>query len=303
MEKFREFFKHIFQQYDKREVGIAYLYLLPGLLIIIAFVLAPVIGTFINSLYRDISYAPLEFVGFSNYADALTNPDFWSAFRFTLLFTIASVALEAVFGMAFALVLNDKYPLRGLLRTVILIPWAIPTIISAKTWQFMYDYSYGLFNWLFLNTGLADEKINFIGNATTAFWSLVFTDVWKTTPFMVIILLAGLQAIPEDVYKQAKIDGSGMFRSFWKITLPLVRPVLAITLIFRTIDALRIFDLVYALTGGGPASTTETLSMIGYKYFVSDGDFGMGSTISIITFIVAFLITLLYVRVGNFGKK
>lgn len=295
--------KAYFAQFDSKEVRNAYLFLLPILIVIIMFVFIPVVNTFINSLYHDISHMPPKrFVGFRNYSRLLQNKDFLSALVFTMQVTIVAVALEAVIGMVFALLLNEEFKGRGGLRTVILIPWAIPTIVSAKMWQFMYDYQYGVLNWFLRNIGILSDRINWIGTANAAFWAIIIAELWKTAPFIVIIVLSGLQAIPRDLYKQAKIDGCGMFRTFWKITLPLVWPVLMISLIFRTIDTLRIFDLVYALTGGGPSGSTETLSTLGYSRFIAAANFGMGSTTAIVTFIVAFAIALVYIKVGKFSE-
>ena len=290
------------QQYEKGGVRTAWIFIAPLLLIVGVFVLLPVLGTFYTSLFLDVSYLPEQFVGLRNYIDLLSSPDFWQALRFTLAYTVAAVTLEAFFGVMFALLLNEAFPGRGLLRVVILIPWAIPTIVSARTWQLIYEYTYGVMNYLVVNSGLVSERINWMGTEFGAFWALVFADVWKTTPFVVLILLAGLQAIPEDIYQQAKVDGAGLFRRFYKITLPLLMPVLVISLIFRTIDSLRMFDLVYVLTGGGPGGSTRTLSYLGFEAFAND-NFGMGSTVSVVTFIVAFAITLVYLRAGKFSEQ
>jgi multiple sugar transport system permease protein len=253
------------QQYEKGEVRTAWMFIAPLLLVVGIFVLVPVLGTFYTSLYLDVSYLPEQFVGLRNYADLLSSPDFWQALRFTLAYTVAAVTLEALFGVIFALLLNEAFPGRGLLRVVILIPWAIPTIVSARTWQLIYEYTYGVMNYLVVNSGLVNERINWMGTEFGAFWALVFADVWKTTPFVVLILLV-------------------------------------ISLIFRTIDSLRMFDLVYVLTGGGPGGSTRTLSYLGFEAFAND-NFGMGSTISVVTFIVALAITLVYLRVGKFSEQ
>ena len=218
------------------------------------------------------------------------------------MFTFATVTLEAGLGIIFALILNETFKGRGMLRTIILIPWAIPTIVSAKLWKLMYEYTYGIINYAVVSLGFSSEKINWLGTSFSAFWAMVITDVWKTTPFVVIILLSGLQAIPGDIYKQAQIDGARMFKRFWTITLPLLRPVLVISIIFRTIDSMRIFDLVYVLTNGGPGGSTKTLSFLGFENFTAD-NFGLGSTISILTFLIAFSITFIYIKIGKFGEN
>ncbi len=293
--------KHLLANYEKSEVVTALLFLLPVLAVTILFVLVPVIGTFVNSLYRDVGYMPRTFTGLSNYVTTFSSPGFWRATGFTLMFTFAAVSLELLFGLIFALILNENFPGRGVMRAAVLIPWAIPTIIAGRTWQLMYQYSYGVINHLIVRFGLAEQNINWLGSAGGAFWAIVIADVWKTTPFVAIIVLAGLQAIPSDLYSQAKVDGAGMVRRFHKITLPLLGPVLIVALIFRTIDSLRIFDLIYVLTGGGPGSRTQTLSYLGFRYFNND-QFGMGSTISVIIFVISFTMTVIYLRTGKFSR-
>ena len=293
---------NLWQNYEKAEVRSAWLFVLPLLLIVGIFILLPVIGTFYNSFFLDVSFLPKKFIGLRNYVSLLSSPDFWQALRFTLAYAIAAVSLEAIFGVIFAVLLNEAFIGRGFLRVVILIPWAIPTIVSARTWQLIYEYNYGIMNYLVVTLGIAPERINWMGTEFGAFWALVFADVWKTTPFVVLILLAGLQAIPEDLYQQAKVDGAGMFKRFYKITLPLLKPVLVIALIFRTIDSLRMFDLVYVLTGGGPGGSTRTLSYLGYEAFANDS-FGLGSTVSVVTFLISMMVTLVYLKVGKFSEQ
>ena len=279
----------------------AYLFLLPLLTLVAAFILLPVLATAFNSLFRDISYQPRRFVGLGNFLALAERAEFRHAVWFTCAFSAVAVTLEAIFGLGFALLLNESFRGRGMLRTVILVPWAIPTIVSAKIWKLMFDYSYGVLNSIVTSLGLCDDRVNWLGAPATAFWALVAAEVWKTTPFMVIILLAGLQAIPKDLYEQAAVDGARAGRRFWHVTLPVVRPVLTIALIFRTIDSLRIFDLVYVLTGGGPGGATQTLSMLGYTYY-SNNRFGRGSAVSVVTFLVVLLVTLVYVRAGRFRE-
>lgn len=288
-------------QYEKKEVITAWLFLTPLILIVGIFILLPVLGTFYNSLFMDVSYLPKKFVGLSNYARVLGTPDFWTSARFTILYALAAVSLEIILGTGFAVLLNESFKGRGFLRVVILIPWAIPTIVSAKTWQLIYEYHYGLMNSIVTGLGISEAPINWFGTTISSFWALVMADVWKTTPFVVIILLAGLQAIPEDLYKQARIDGAGALKRFFKITMPLLRPVIVISLIFRTVDSLRMFDLVYVLTGGGPGGNTRTLSFLGYESFANDS-FGMGTTISVVTFIISFIFSLVYIKAGKFQE-
>lgn len=282
------------------EIRTAYFYISPLLVIILLFILIPIVGTFINSLYRDITYLPSRFTGFTNYIDLFKLSDFWYSLKFTTLFTTVSVTLETALGISFALLLKEIFTGRSFLRTILLIPWAIPTAISARLWQLMYNYNYGLLNY-FLNATHTGTKVNWLGTPHAAFWAITIADVWKTTPFMTLILLAGLQTIPDELHEQAMVDSANMWKRFLYITLPLLRPALVVALIFRTADALRIFDLVYVLTGGGPAGSTRTVSILGFHYFVN-GDFGTGSAISIIIFLLVFIFSLLYIKAWRFKE-
>lgn len=282
-----------------RESRRAYLFLSPLLLFVGALIVIPILGTLSSSFFQDVTYLPKKFTGFGNYANLLRSEGFPSSLRFTILFAITTVVLEVLLGLAFALLLNEVFPGRSFLRTIVLIPWAIPTIVSARLWQLIYNYNYGLLNYVLVSFGFSPEKVNWLGTPVSAFWALVIADVWKTTPFMTIILLAGLQTIPEDLYKQAKVDGSRLMKRFFAITVPLLRPALVVALIFRTADSMRIFDLVYVLTGGGPAGSTRTLSIYGFQYFIN-GDFGIGSAVSVITFLIVFSLSILYIKLWRF---
>ena len=185
-------FNKFLQRYEKKEVRTAGLFLAPLLIIVAVFILLPVIGTVYNSFFLDVSFLPKQFIGIKNYSQLLSSPDFWHTLRFTLAYAMAAVFLEAVLGIIFALLLNEAFPGRNFLRVVVLIPWAIPTIVSARTWQLIYEYTYGVMNFLVVNLGIAPERINWMGTGFGAFWALVLADVWKTTPFVVLILLAGL---------------------------------------------------------------------------------------------------------------
>jgi multiple sugar transport system permease protein len=181
------------------------------------------------------------------------------------------------------------------------IPWGIPIAISARVWELIYNFDYGLLNFLAQASGIAAEPINWLGSSLGAFLAIVISDVWKTTPFMTIILLAGLATIPDELHKQAMVDGAGAWRRFLHVTLPLLRPVLVVALLFRTIDAIRIFDLVYVLTGGGPGGSTTSLSLYAYRYYLM-GDFGYGSVLSVVVFLIATALAVIYIRAGRFSE-
>jgi len=283
----------------RRETSTAFASLSPILVVVSLFVLGPVIGTFADSLFRDVSYEPRVFVGLHNYTTLARDADFWRALTFTLGFTVVAVTAEGVLGLAFAVLLHRRFRGRNVLRALVLLPWVIPTIVAAKIWKLVFEYDSGLLNSLLTATGLVADKVHWLGTARGAFGALLVAEVWKTTPFVVVVLLAGLQAIPDEIDRQARVDGARMFRRFFRITLPLLRPVLIVALVFRTIDSLRIFDLVYVLTGGGPGGRTQTLSLLGYEQFTNDR-FGLGSAIAVVAFVIAFGVTLVYLRVGHF---
>jgi multiple sugar transport system permease protein len=287
---------------ERKEITEAYIFNAPLLIISLAFIVAPVIGTVVTSLFRDVTFMSDKFIALSNYSRLLADSHFLQAVKFTLLFVIVSVSLELLLGINFALILNESFKGRGWLRVVILIPWAIPIAISGRIWELIYNYSYGLFNFLLLQGGFSEQPVSWLGTTTGAFFAIVISDVWKTTPFISIIILAGLSTIPDDLYKQARIDGTHFVQRFFHITLPLLKPVIVVALLFRTIDAIRIFDLVYVLTGGGPGGSTTSLSLYAYTAYVS-GDFGHGSAASVVVFILAAALAILYIKFGRFRQE
>lgn len=287
--------------FDAKTAMTAWLFNMPLVLLTIVFIIVPVCGTLLTSLQRDVTFLPGQWVGLQNYLRLSGDLHFWQSVRFTALFVLVSVTLELGFGLMFALLLNERMPGRGFLRIALLVPWAIPMAVSARVWELMYNYEFGLFNFLIQHLGLSEAPVNWLGSAGGAFAALVISDAWKTTPFLTIILLAGFSAIPQDLYRQAMVDGTHFVQRFRYITLPLLRPVLVVALLFRTIDAIRIFDLIYVLTGGGPGGATTSLSLNAFQYYVA-GDFGYGSALSLVVFLLAGLLAVGYIRVGRFGE-
>jgi multiple sugar transport system permease protein len=251
----------------------------------------PVLSVLYLSLHRRLLIFDIsKFVGLDNYRFLLTDDRFWNAFRNTVYFTGASVSLELASGLALAVLMNRAFRFRGLFTAIILVPWAIPTVVSARMWEWIYNTDFGILN------HLLGVKINWLGSPFWALNAAVFMDVWKTAPFVVILLLAGLKVIPTELYQAARIDGAGAWPIFRRITLPLLMPVVLVVLIFRTLDAFRVFDAVYVLTGGGPANTTETLSIYAYKVLFQTLQFGYGSTLSMVVFLCVGVISVLYIR-------
>ncbi len=275
-----------------------YIFILPGAAFILAFVLYPVVGTVVTSFFRDVSFLSKKFIALENYQALFSDSSFRGAVLFTLLFTAVTVPSEVIIGLVFAGILNRKSRLRPLLRGCVLIPWAIPAAVSARSWQLIYNYSYGPLNYLLLKFGITDEPVNFLGTSAEAFFAVALADIWKTTPFAAIIILAGLQGLDEQLTEQAKIDGAGFFRRLFSIVLPILKPVLIVTVLFRTIDGLRVFDMIYVITGGGPAGATTSVSQYAYEYFLS-GDFGFAAAGSVVLFAVSFALSLFYIKAAS----
>ena len=239
------------------------------------------------------------FIGLDNYVEALGDVRFREAMVHTLLFTVASVTLELVLGTVLALAMNRAFRGRGVMRAAILVPWAIPTVVAALIWRFMFDGDSGIVNAVLARLG-ARVPVWFV-DQTAAWVPVVLADVWKETPFVALLLLAGLQGIDPTLYEAARIDGAGAWRQFRHVTLPLLKPALLVALIFRTRDAFRVFDLVYVLTGGGPGTATEPIALYTFTSLLQNLRFGYGSALSVIVFLVAFVLALGYIRLVGAG--
>lgn len=235
-----------------------------------------------------------QFVGLTNYWEALTSSAWWQAFSQTFVFAFSSVFLEVVLGIAMALLLNMAFRGRALLRSTLLMPYAVLTVVSAITWQTMFDPNLGLVTGILRALGLPGGHLVWLGEPGYAMVVIILADVWKTAPFVALIVLAGLQVIPDEVYEAADLDGAGRWQAFWQITLPLLRPAIALAAIFRLLEALRIFDLPFVLTKG--ANGTQTLSMLAYQQLREGRLIGQGSALSILTFITVMAVSLLYIR-------
>jgi ABC-type sugar transport system permease subunit len=238
------------------------------------------------------------FVGLANYAEALGAPRFREALAHTATFTGVTVALELLLGLALALALDKSFRGRGLARAAVLLPWALPTVVAALVWRFLFEGSpTGLANAVLVGTGVRDGPLVWLGDPLGAWVPLVLADVWKTTPFVTLLLLAGLQTIDAEVLEAARIDGAGALQRLRHVVLPLLRPTLIVVLLFRTLDAVRVFDLVYALTGGGPGTATEPLALYAFDALLGNLRFGYGSALATLVFALAFALALVYLRV------
>lgn len=288
------------------ESRLAALYMTPAMVILTAVAIYPILSTFWFSLNRIILKFPNadRFEGIGNYIKLLSDPKFISAWWHTAVFTGASVILETVLGTIIALMILRNFRGRSWVRAAILIPWAIPTVVSSRMWEWIFNSSYGIFNYVLSSLGLLDASVNWLGTQGLAMAVVIFVDVWKTTPFMALLILAGLTSIPRDVYESAKIDGLNAVQAFFRITLPLLRPVLLVAMLLRCLDAFRVFDVVFIMTQGGPASSTEVLSTLTYKQLFSLSNFGYGSTLAMSIFFSILALSLaFFVVMRHYERK
>jgi ABC-type sugar transport system permease subunit len=269
---------------ERREVRLAWALCAPALLTIAAVALFPLAWTAWESLHLHDLRMPWRgkpFLGLANYTEALGDGRFWGALWHTVFFAAVSVALELVLGLALALALHRTFRGRGLARTTALLPWALPTVVAALVWRFLFE-----------GTGaLTDPR--------AAWLPVILADVWKTTPFVALLLLAGLQGIEAELYEAARVDGASAWQELWHVTLPLLRPALAVAVVFRSLDAFRVFDLIYVLTGGGPGTATEPLALYTFASLLQDLRFGYGSALSMILFVLSFALAWVYVRLAG----
>jgi multiple sugar transport system permease protein len=284
------------------ERRLAWMMVSPSLLLIAAVAVYPVIYAVWLSLHQysllqaGVSRWAVPNAPFGNYTEALwgsRSSEWWEAVRTTFIFTVFAVALETLLGVAMALAMQSAFKGQGLLRTVVLVPWAMLTVVTAITWQTIFEPNLGFVNQVLRAFGFAGDTV-WLGQSPQALMVMIFADVWKTAPFMALLALAGLQTIPGEIYEAAKVDGATAWQRFTKITLPLLKPALLVALIFRTLDSLRIFDLPFVLTKG--AHGTNTMSLISYEEFQQNRLYGEGSALAILTFAIVMFVSFLYIR-------
>jgi trehalose/maltose transport system permease protein len=291
----------------RSRVTAAWLFLAPMLVILALAAGWPLLRT-IWFGFTDANLSDLgarNWVGFANYLaindgqweGLLADPEWWRAVWNTVKFTVISVSLETVMGMVVALVLNSTFPGRGIVRAAVLVPWAIPTIVSAKMWSWMLNDQFGIINHVLIALGLIDHGLAWTANSSLAMVSVIMVDVWKTTPFMALLILAGLQMLPTDCYEAARVDGVHPVRVFFKVTLPLVAPAVTVAVIFRALDALRVFDLIYVLTSN--SKDTMSMSVYARQQLVDFQQVGYGSAASTLLFLTVALCLVVYISVSR----
>lgn len=243
-----------------------------------------------------------RFTGLSNYAHLLSDDRFWGSLSTTLYFCVLAVALELGLGLGIALLLHRKFFGRALVRASVLVPWALPTVVAARMWEWIANPDFGVMNHLLIRLGIVSNQVAWLGDPFWAIHAAIVADVWKTTPFAALILLAGLASIPPDLARAARVDGASSLRVFREITLPLLAPALMVAGLFRMLDSLRVFDVIYVLTGGGPANTTETLAIYVYEVLFQTLRFGYGSAIAVAMFLTAAIASAAVVFLGGGGR-
>jgi ABC-type sugar transport system permease subunit len=277
---------------------LAFWLLLPAGVAVFGVIVYPILRTLFISFFQvDSALATnTPFVGFSNYLHVLGSGAFWASMSRTLYFTLVSTALELFFGMIVAGLLNAKLRARWLFRAVVIIPWALPTIVNAAMWKGIFNAQYGALNALLSQLGIIQQYQAWLGDPTVALNMVIIADVWKNTSLVAFFLLAGLTAIPGELYESAKMDRASWPRIFRSIVLPMLVPSISIVLVLRTVEAFKVFDIIYAMTRGGPVNGTQTVAYFAYTTAFSNQNFGVGSALSYIIVIVILALTAIYLR-------
>jgi ABC-type sugar transport system permease subunit len=282
----------------EQDARTAWLLVAPSLLVILGVTLWPIFYTFILSFF----VAPTginqirTFVGFGNYLDLLGDPAFWETIKRTVYFTVVSVSLELIVGLAVAQLIHSRPWGWQFLRFSLIIPWAVPTIVNGAMWRWIYSADFGALNGILLQLGLIKHYVPWLTLSNAAMNLVILADLWHTMPFVALILQAALANLPEELNEAAAVDGANAFQRFWHIRLPLLRPAILVALIVRTVEAFRVFDIVYIITSGGPASQTITVSYLTYLYSFSYGKQGTGAALSFLISIFTIAMAILYIR-------
>jgi trehalose/maltose transport system permease protein len=279
----------------RKQARLAWILLAPALAAVGFVALYPLGQTVYQSFTNEqflSGIEPTKWVGFQNYEDLIHDTLFRDSVIVTVKFSAITVFAEFVLGMIIALVVNSNFKGRGVMRAVMLVPWAIPTVVSAQMWKWMYDDVFGVINDAGVRTHVLDHNVAWISQPNTALGAVAAVDIWKTTPFVALLLLAGLQVIPRELYEAAEVDGANALQKFWRVTMPLLRPAILVTLIFRTLDALRVFDVFYVFFGSRP--DTQTMAIYDQNTIVSTGDVGYGAAISVAIFLIIGIFVVVY---------
>jgi ABC-type sugar transport system permease subunit len=289
----------------RRDRAFGYALIAPAVIVLLAITAFPLAYNIWNS-FHNVDYlnpATLgSYAGVANYKLLFTDHLFVPSLARTLGFTVVSVAVELVIGLALALTLNRAFHGRGLVRAAILIPWAVPTVVSGMLWKSMFDPQSGFVNYVLARLHLPLAHTTWLAGTWTGWAAILIADAWRNTPFMALLLLAGLQVIPRDIYEAAKIDGAGPWQTFRRLTLPLLKPALMVALVFRTLSSFLIFDVVYAMTKGGPGTSTQVLAYYNWQAMLYQENFGYGAAVSVALMVMALIIAAIYVVAFRTGQ-
>lgn len=287
----------------RRRLGFAYLLLAPSVVLLAVVVAYPVFSSFWMS-FTDRNLLRMDsgrFIGLENYTRVFADPNFQQAVGNTAIWTVVNVVAQVVLGLGIAVMLNRNLIGAGLFRSVAIIPWVVPSVAAVLIWRYMYDPAVGLFNSLLMKLGIISEPVVFLGDPSTALPAVMVESIWKGTPFVVIILLAGLQAVTKEEYEAAAVDGASSWSTFWSVVLPRIRPTLALATVLTTVYTINNFNAIWLMTGGGPVGSTEIVFTYGYKRAFVDYAFGTAAAVSVVLFAVLLGLTLIYLAVLDRG--
>ncbi len=284
---------------ERKNAIAGYILITPALLVIGLVTIFPILYSVwmsLNHIQSTVNGFQFTFTGLSNYVKIFNYQPFWQALEFTTIYAIVTVFIELALGLLVALALNQPIKGRGIAVAIMLIPWTLITVISAQMWHYIYEPTFGVLNFILMQLHIISSPILWLGAPQLATISMMIADVWKTTPFVTLILLSGLQLIPSDLYEASKIDGAGIWRSFWKITFPLLRPSIGLAALFRILQAFGLFDLPYVLTSGGPGNTTTPIAMLTFQVLFNMDKFGPGTAMAVTTVGIVIVLALISLK-------
>lgn len=282
---------------NKQRIKIGYLFLIPTLIVFLILIAYPVCSTIYLSFcnYRTQTIVNgAEFNGIKNYIKMFQDEEMWSSLLFTIKFTLISVVLETAIGMSCALIMNRNFKGRGLVCALILVPWCIPTVVSGLMWSYMYAESFGIINYILSVLHIIREPVKWLTDGKWAFLAVIISDVWKTVPYMSLLLLSALKTVSNDYVEAAAVDGAKKVRIFFSIILPNIKPVMMVAVMFRTIQSFRVYDLIKVLTNGGPQGTTKSLTMYAMEQYFTNGNMGYGAALAVLTLLLSLVIAVLF---------
>ncbi|MGP5414151.1 carbohydrate ABC transporter permease [Brachybacterium paraconglomeratum] len=291
----------------RRDLLVRIGFIVPAVLYMLAFFGFPILKNIVMSFqaydFATFFNGSAPFIGLENYAETLTDPIFLRALRNTGLFTVGSILGQFVLGMGLALYFRKRFPLSGFLRSLLLLPWLLPMIVSAAVWRWILEQDNGVLNRFLENVGLISEPIPWLVSSDTALIAVIGVNIWLGIPFNVVLLYSGLQSIPEELYEAGALDGATGWKAFRHITLPMLRPVVSVVLLLGVIYTLKVLDLIIGLTGGGPANATQTLATRSYEMSFVEFDFGQGAALSNILIVIALAFAIVYLRANARAAK